>query len=281
MLRDITFGQYYPTNSPLHRLDARTKLLCAIMYIVLIFFVHSYVGYLMCAIFVITLTLIGKIPLKTLLKSIKAVLFLVIFVTIINIFFYNGEKLLWSFWKIRIYSDGLIFASKMALRLILLVTGPALLTFTTTPMELTDGLEILMSPLKVIRFPVHDVAIIMSIALRMIPTLIEETDKIIMAQKARGADFDTGSLLKRAKALIPVLIPLFVGAFRRADELALALDARCYNASPNRTKYKLLRFGANDLVAAIIFLAFAALILLDKYLFVFDKLVQWVVQCVS
>lgn len=280
MLRDITFGQYYPTLSPLHKLDARTKLLCSVMYIILIFFIYSYVGYILCAFFVVMLALIGKIPIKTLLKSVKAVLFLVIFVTIINIFFYNGEKLLWSFWKIKIYTDGLIFASKMALRLIMLVTGPAMLTFTTTPMELTDGMESLMSPLKLIKFPVHDIAIIMSIALRMIPSLIEETDKIIMAQKARGADFDTGNIFKRAKALIPVLIPLFVGAFRRADELALALDARCYNATPNRTKYKLLKFGPNDLFAVIIFLGFAALILLDKYLFLFDSLIRGIIKCV-
>jgi energy-coupling factor transport system permease protein len=235
--------------------------------------VYSFAGYFLCALFVLLLAAIAKIPLKTLLKSVKTVLFLVIFVSIINVLFYNGEKLLWSWWKIKIYSDGLIFAARMALRLILLVIGPALLTFTTTPMELTDGLESLMSPLKIFKFPVHDVAIIMSIALRMIPALMEETDKIVMAQKARGADFDTGSVFRRAKALIPVLIPLFVGAFRRADELALALDARCYNATPNRTRYKLLKFGWGDFAAALIFLSFAAILMLDKYLLDFDALI--------
>lgn len=274
MLRDVTFGQYYPSGSILHKLDARTKLIFTVFYITLVFFIYSYIGYLICALFVLMLASIGKIPVKTLLKSVKAVMFLVIFVAIINILFYKGENLLWGWWKINIYSDGLIFASKMALRLILLVMGPAILTFTTTPMELTDGLESLMSPLKVIKFPVHDVAIIMSIALRMIPALMEETDKIIMAQKARGADFDTGNIFKRAKALIPVLIPLFVGAFRRADELALALDARCYNATPDRTKYKQLKFRLKDLVATLVFLSFAAIIFLDKYLFMLDELIR-------
>ncbi len=273
MLRDISFGQYYPTDSPVHKLDARAKLLFVAVYITVLFMVYNFAGYALCALFVLFIAAVAKIPLKTLLKSIKAVLFLVIFVSVINVLFYNGEKLLWSWWKLRIYSDGLIFAARMALRLILLVVGPAILTFTTTPMELTDGLESLMSPLKIIKFPVHDVAIIMSIALRMIPALMEETDKIVMAQKARGADFDTGNVFRRAKALIPVLIPLFVGAFRRADELALALDARCYNATPDRTRYKLLKFGWGDFVASIIFLSFAALLLLDKYLFNLDSVI--------
>lgn len=274
MLRDVTFGQYYPTNSPIHRLDARAKLIFTVLYITVLFFVFSFSGYAICVLFVLIIAAICKIPLKTLLKSIKAVLILVLFVSIVNIFFYKGTDLLWSWWKIQIFSDGLIFAAKMALRLILLVVGSALLTFTTTPMGLTDGLESLMAPLKVIKFPVHDVAIIMSIALRMIPALMEETDKIVMAQKARGADFDTGNVFRRAKALIPVLIPLFVGAFRRADELALALDARCYNATPERTKYKLLKFGWNDLIATLVMLSFAAILLLDKYLFSFDALIK-------
>ncbi len=274
MLRDVTFGQYYPSDSIVHRIDPRAKLIFTAVYITVLFMVYSFAGYAMCLFFVLLLSFLSKIPIKTLLKSVKAVMFLVIFVSIINIFFYNGNNLLWSWWRIEIYSDGLIFASKMALRLILLVLGPAILTFTTTPMELTDGLERLMSPLKLVKFPVHDVAIIMSIALRMIPALMEETDKIVMAQKARGADFDTGSVFRRAKALIPVLIPLFVGAFRRADELALALDARCYNATPNRTRYKLLKFGRADLVATLTFFTFAAVLLLDKYMLNIDALIM-------
>ncbi|NCA66947.1 MAG: energy-coupling factor transporter transmembrane protein EcfT [Clostridia bacterium] len=278
MLRDVTFGQYYPTNSPIHRLDSRAKLIFAVLYITVLFMTYSFAGYAACALFVVMLAVISKIPIKTLLKSVKTVMFLVIFVSVINILFYNGNNLLWGWWKIQIYADGLIFASKMALRLILLVLGPAILTFTTTPMELTDGIESLMSPLKVLKFPVHDVAIIMSIALRMIPALMEETDKIVMAQKARGADFDSGNVFRRAKALIPVLIPLFVGAFRRADELALALDARCYNATPNRTRYKILRFKWADFIATLVFLAFATVLLLDKYLIGMDNLIWGLFQ---
>ena len=272
-MNNISFGQYYPTNSPIHRLDPRLKLLITLGYIVLIFFINSFTSYLFCALFILTIALVGRIPLKTLLKSVKAVIFLVFFITVINVLFYKGNHLLWSWWKINIYLDGILYAIKMALRLILLVMGPALLTFTTTPMELTDGVESLLSPLKVIKFPVHDVAIIMSIALRMIPTLMEETNKITMAQKARGADLDSGNVFKRAKALIPILVPLFVGAFRRADELALAMDARCYNATPNRTKYKLLHFGWGDLFAFLIFGIYLALVIMNIHLFDLDALI--------
>ena len=272
-MNNISFGQYYPTNSPVHSLDPRLKLLLTLGYIVLIFFIDSFTSYFFCAIFVLTVALVGRIPLKTLLKSIKAVVFLVFFITIINVFFYKGEQLLVSWWKINIYFDGILYAIKMALRLFLLVLGPALLTFTTTPMELTDGIESLLSPLKVIKFPVHDVAVIMSIALRMIPTLMEETNKITMAQKARGADLDSGNIFKRIKALIPILVPLFVGAFRRADELALAMDARCYNATPNRTKYKLLHFGWGDLLAFLVFGIYLTLVILNIHVFDFDALI--------
>ncbi len=264
MIKDVSFGQYYPTNSVIHRIDPRIKLLMMIAYIVLIFFVQSYIGYLLFALFVIIEAIIARIPLKSLFRSVKAVLFLVLFISIINVFFYSGEgEPLWSWWKIAVYSEGLIFASKMALRLILLVMGPAILTFTTTPMELTDAIESLLTPLKWIKFPVHDLAIIMSIALRMIPTLLEETDKITLAQKARGADLDTGNIFARIKALVPILVPLFVSAFRRADELALALEARCYNASPNRTRYRVLKLQGRDFAFMGIFLVFMACIILD------------------
>lgn len=267
MIKDVSFGQYYPTNSVIHRVDPRIKLLMMIAYIVLIFFVQSYIGYLLFALFVIVEALVARIPLKSLFRSVKAVLFLVLFISIINVFFYSGEgEPLWSWWKLAVYTDGLVFASKMALRLILLVMGPAILTLTTTPMELTDAIESLLSPLKLIKFPVHDLAIIMSIALRMIPTLLEETDKITLAQKARGADLDTGNILARIKALVPILVPLFVSAFRRADELALALEARCYNASPNRTRYRVLKLQGRDFAFMIIFLAFMAVIILDATL---------------
>ncbi len=273
-MNNISFGQYYPSDSAVHHLDPRLKLLLMLAYIILIFFIDSFSSYAICAIFVLTITLIAKIPLRTLFKSVKAVLVLVIFISIINVLFYKSDAApLWGWWKINIYLDGILFALKMALRLILLVLGPALMTFTTTPMELTDGLESLLSPLKVIKVPVHDIAMIMSIALRMIPALMEETGKITMAQKARGADLDTGSLAKRAKALVPVLVPLFVGAFRRADELALAMDSRCYNATPHRTKYKLLHFGWGDLAAFLFFGVYIALIVMNIHLYDLDSLI--------
>ena len=267
MLRDVSFGQYYPSDSIVHRLDPRMKLLMMIAYIVLVFFVESYAGYLAVALFVVATSIIAKIPLKSLLRSIKAVTFLVVFVSIVNVLFYKGEGVpLWSWWRIAIFSDGIVFATKMALRLILLVIGPAILTYTTTPMELTNAIESLLSPLKLVKFPVHDLAIIMSIALRMVPTLMEETDKITLAQKARGADLDTGSIFSRIKAMVPILIPLFVGAFRRADELALAMESRCYNATPNRTRYRVLKLRGSDYLFCLLFLIFFGAVLLDSIL---------------
>lgn len=267
MIKDVAFGQYYPTNSVVHRLDPRIKLLIMIAYVVLIFFVKSYIGYLMFAILVFTTAGIAKIPFKSLLRSIKAVLFLVIFVTLINVFFYKGTgEPLWKWWVLAVYTDGLVFSSKMALRLILLVLGPALLTYTTTPMELTNAIESLLSPLKLVKFPVHDLAVIMSIAMRMIPTLMDETDRITLAQKARGADLDTGNIFQRIKAMIPILVPLFVCAFRRADELALALESRCYDATPNRTTYRVLKLKPRDFVFLAMFIIFMAAIILDVVL---------------
>lgn len=264
MLKDISFGQYYPTNSVIHRLDPRVKLLMMIAYVVLIFFIKSYIGYLLFALFVVVASAIAKIPFKSLLKSIKAVMFLVIFISLINIFFYSGEgEPLWSWWILSVYIDGLVFSSKMALRLILLVLGPAILTYTTTPMELTNAIESLLSPLKLVKFPVHDLAVIMSIALRMIPTLMEETERITLAQKARGADLDTGNLFQKIKAMVPILVPLFVCAFRRADELALALESRCYDATPNRTTYKVLALKGRDFAFIALFLIFMAIAIID------------------
>lgn len=263
-MRDIAFGQYYPTNSPIHKLDPRTKLLAGLVYIVAIFLCESYWAYLVGFAFLLIVTLVSRVPIKSVLKSIKAVLFVVLFTVIINVFFHRGGNVLWSWWKLSITDGGLIFASKMAMRITFLVISTSLTTFTTTPVNLTDGLESLLTPLKWIKFPVHDVAVIMSIALRFIPSFIEEIDKIMMAQKARGACFDNGNLLKRIKALLPVLIPLFVSAFRRADELALAMDARCYNATDKRTKMKKLKFTYLDLVAAIVTAIFLALIIMMR-----------------
>ena len=265
-MRDVSFGQYYPTGSIVHRLDPRAKVIFSIIFMVTIFFVVSYVGYALVALFLATVCLISKIPIKNVLKSIKAILFIMLFTAIINIFFYDSGKVLVEWWVIKITLGGIDFAIKMALRISLLVMGTSLLSFTTTPMELTDAIESLLKPLKYIKVPVHDIALIMSIALRFIPGLMDETDKIMMAQKARGAEIDTGGLVKKVKAMLPVLIPLFVSAIRRADELADALDARCYNATEHRTKMKLLKLSLKDLAAFLFVATFATLIFLDKYL---------------
>ncbi len=272
-MNNVVFGQYYPTDSVIHRLDARIKLLAVILYIVTVFFIVDYVMYAALFLFVILVSVVAKIPLKVLLRTVRTIVFLVLITAVINLFFTKGE-VLWAHWKfIKIYKEGVEHAVKLALRLILLMLFPSLLTLTTTPMELTDALESLMSPLKLIKVPVHAIALIMSIALRMIPILMEETNKIMLAQKARGADFDTGGAFKKAKAMIPVLVPLFVGAFRRADELALAMDARCYSSVANRTKYKVMKLTLKDLVASVVCLAVFSLVFLNKYLFPFDEMI--------
>ena len=262
MDREIVFGQYYPKNSLVHKLDPRTKLLSGLLMIIVAFFAKSYYSYAVCYGFLAIVILASRIPLKSILKTVKAILVVLILTLILNIFFYKDGKPLVSWKFILITDEGLIYASKMALRVIFLVVSTSLITLTTTPMALTDGMESLMKPLKLIKFPVHDVALIMSIALRFIPTLMEEVDKITLAQRARGAHFDTGGLVKRAKALLPVLIPLFVGTFRRADELAMALDARCYNATPNRTKMKPLKFALRDAFAMLAVCAFFVVVVL-------------------
>lgn len=265
-MKDVTFGQYYPAESVIHRLDARAKIIFSLLYMIGIFFVVSYTMYLAVFIFLVSVVALAKIPLKLLFKSVKAILFILFFTAIINVLFYKQGNVLVEWWKIRITDEGINFAVKMVLRLSLLVMGTSLLTFTTTPTALTDAIESLLKPLTYIKVPVHDLAIIMSIALRFIPGLIEETDKIMMAQKARGANLDTGNFVQKIKAMLPVLIPLFVSAFRRADELADALDSRCYNASPNRTKMKVLKYEWRDLVGLLIVVALFVAILLDKYL---------------
>ena len=232
-MRDVAFGQFYPADSFVHKLDPRTKLLASIVYIVAVFLCTSYYSYLACFLFLVISIIVSRIPIKSVLKTVKAVLFIIIITVVINILFYSDGKVLWSWWKLTITEQGLIFASKMAMRLLFLVLSTSLITLTTTPMNLTDGLESLLTPLKWIKFPVHDVAII-----------------------------DTGGLIKRAKALLPILIPLFVSAFRRADELAMALDARCYNATPNRTKMKKLTFTGRDVVAWVLTAAFLAIIIM-------------------
>ena len=266
-MRDISFGQYYPVSSPVHRLDPRNKLILVILYIVALFFIRTFTGFGIMALTLLVMILFSRVPIGKVLKSVRAVIFLVLFTMVLTFLFYKGEAsdLIAEWWIFHLYWQGLISAAKLSLRLILLVMGPALLTLTTTPVELTDGLESLIKPLALIKLPIHELAIIMSIALRLIPTLIEETDKIINAQKARGADFESGNLFKRAKALIPVLIPLFVSSFRRADELADAMDSRCYRGAKGRTRMKVLRFRLSDLVAFLFMAAVFFVILLLRY----------------
>lgn len=267
MFRDVAFGQYYPTGSVVHRMDPRMKLLLTIMFVAAIFFVNTYFGFMLTAAVLILIILIAKLPMLSVLKSVRAIIFIVIFAAVINLFMIRNGEVLWSWKALQITDQGVHTTIKMTLRLVLLISGASLLTLTTTPVEIADGTESLIKPLALIKVPVHDIAMIMSIALRFIPTLFEETQKIISAQKARGASFDTGGLIARAKALLPVLIPLFVNSFRRADELAFAMDARCYNATEKRTKMKVMRFGAADFVAFFLIAAYFVAVLLDRYYF--------------
>lgn len=257
MLKDVTFGQYYPAESFAHRSDPRAKLLFLIGYIVAIFLAGNFYALGACAIVLGVAIACSRVPLKSVLRSIKGILFLLIFTAVLNLFFYRGDTtvtiagvpLQWGF--IRITWEGVAFMLFFLVRLFLLVLSSALLTLTTTPVNLTDGIESLLAPLKWIRFPVHELALIMSIALRFIPTLMDETDRIMNAQKARGADFEHGNPIRRIKAIIPVLIPLLISSFRRAEELGDAMEARCYSGSKVRTKYKKLKFGWRDAVIAL------------------------------
>lgn len=264
MLSDVTFGQYYETESFVHKMDPRVKLLVLIAYVVLIFVVKNFYGFLLVGAFLITATAASRVPVWAMLKSVKAVLFIIIFTVILNVFFYSAPNETILFWIIS--KEALIFSAFMALRLITLVMGTMLLSLTTTPVALTDGIESLLSPLKVIKFPVHELALVMSIALRFIPILMNEADRIIMAQKARGADFDSGNIIKRAKAMIPVLIPLLISAFRRAEELGDAMDSRCYSSSAKRTKYKKLKAGVRDVIGSVVTaLVLTGVIVLNVY----------------
>lgn len=275
MLKDVSFGQYYPVSSYVHKMDPRVKILLVIAYIVFIFLVKNFIGYIPLAVFLIMAVAFSKVPVHSVLRSVKGILFLVIFAAVLNLLFYSGEdakvfeingvKLEW--WIFKLTDKGLISAAFMTLRLLLLVTCTCLLTLTTAPMELTEGIERLLSPLKLVRFPVHELALIMSIALRFIPTLMEETDRIVNAQKSRGSDFESGSLLKRMRAMVPVLIPLLVSAFRRAEELGDAMDSRCYSGAKGRTKYKKLKLTLRDLGGVLLAAAvLAAIILINIYL---------------
>ena len=249
MLKDITLGQYFPGNSIIHRLDPRTKLIMLVVYIVALFMATGWTAYGVLFIALVWVIKVSTIPVKSILKGMKPLVVILIFTGLLNLFFTQEGKLLVDFWIIQIYSGGLSRAAMMVTRILMLITCTFLLTYTTSPIALTDGLEALMGPLKKVGVPVHELSMMMCIALRFIPTLIEETDKIMCAQKARGADFETGSLMDRAKALIPILVPLFISAFRRADELATAMECRCYQGGEGRTKMKLLRYHREDFVS--------------------------------
>ncbi len=249
MLKDITLGQYFPGNSPIHRLDPRTKLIGLVVYIVALFMAKSWISYGAVLVFLLAAIKISTIPPKSIIRGMKPLVMILVFTGVLNLFFTPEGAVLVKVWVITITSGGLRRAVFMMSRILMLITGTFLLTYTTSPISLTDGLESLMNPLKKFRVPVHELSMMMCIALRFIPTLIEETDKIMSAQKARGADFENGSLMERARALIPILVPLFIGAFRRADELATAMECRCYQGGEGRTKMNLLRYHRIDMVS--------------------------------
>ena len=263
MLKDITLGQYFPGNSTVHRLDPRTKLIMLVVYIVALFLAKSWISYALMFAFLAAVIKISTIPLKSIVRGMKPLVMILVFTGVLNLFFTQEGDVLVHFWIITVTTGGLSRAVLMMARILMLITCTFLLTYTTSPIALTDGLEALMAPLKKLKVPVHELSMMMCIALRFIPPLIEETDKIMSAQKARGADFETGSLMERAKALIPILVPLFISAFRRADELATAMECRCYQGGEGRTKMKLLHYHRNDFnayfVGAALVVAVAAL----------------------
>ncbi len=263
----ITFGQYIPGNTIVHRCDPRTKLLGTLAFMVLVLLIKSFTAYALTALFLALVFAAARISPKYVLRSIRAVLFVIGVTFVINLFFYQGHDLLWSWKFLHIYKDGIIFSTKMALRIIMLVIGASVVTYTTTSVNLTDGLESLMSPLKIVHFPAHEAAMMMSIALRFIPIFADETDRIMKAQTARGSDFDSKKLTQKVKSYIPVLIPLFISAWRRADELANAMNARCYRGGKGRTKFRVLRFGKDDLIALFVFLLYTAGVILLTYVF--------------
>ncbi len=263
MIRDITLGQYYDTESPIHKMDPRTKILFTVFYMVTLFLIDGIYAYTAILLLTALIIALSNIPLKFMLKGLKPILLLVVITALLNLFMTPGEEVL-GYGFLKITKEGIFMASKMAIRIILLIIGSSVLTLTTTPTVMTGGLELLLSPLKKIGIPISVFVMMISIALRFIPTLIDETDKIIKAQTSRGADFENKNPLKRIKAMIPILIPLFVSAFRRADDLAVAMECRCYNADSRRTSYRQFRFGKYDFYALIWAIVFTILIVIIK-----------------
>lgn len=266
MLNNITMGQYYPVDSPVHRLDPRIKLLLTIGLIVAVFMVHTIVGYLLILLFVFFASRLSNVPFNMLMRGLKPLRFILILTFLLNLLFTTGEHVLVQFWIIRITSESLMQAIHYSLRLMFLVISTSLLTLTTSPVALSDAIELLMSPLKKIHFPAHELAMMMTIALRFIPTLLEETDKIMKAQMARGADFESGNLINRAKAMVPLLVPLFVSAFRRAGDLAMAMESRCYHGGEGRSRLRVLKLTRQDFFACLIIAFLIGLIVLEGIL---------------
>lgn len=265
MIRDITLGQYYPGRSAVHRLDARTKIIATLVYIAALFVIKNFWGFLIAGAALFAVIAVSRVPVKFIFRGLTAVFLIIIFTFLINLFMVDG-RVLWQWKFLHITYEGLSRAFFMATRLVLLIIGSSMMTLTTKPMELTDGLEKLMKPLSKIGVPSHEIALMMTIALRFIPTLMDETDKIIKAQQARGADFESGNLLQRARALIPILIPLFISSFRIAQDLALAMEARCYHGGEGRTRMNEIRFHGCDAVAAALLIIFLGAIIASRYI---------------
>ena len=260
MIRDITLGQYYAGESPIHRLDPRVKIIATLLFIVELFLVNHFIGFAVCAAVLALYVKISKVPLSFIMRGLKPILLIILFTFCLNIFMIDG-KILWQVGFLKITMEGLLTAVFMGIRLVLLIIGSSLLTLTTKPISLTDGIERLLGPLARIGVPTHEIAMMMSIALRFIPTLLEETDKIMKAQQARGADFESGNLLERAKSLIPILVPLFVSAFRIAQDLAMAMEARCYRGGKGRTRMHEMKFQGRDYGAMVLLALFLGLII--------------------
>lgn len=257
MLRDITLGQYYPADSILHKMDPRTKLVGTVIFLISVFVFHTIPGYAIATVFLATMIKISKVPVKFMFRGLKAIFMILLFTVAFNILLTPGE-VLWSWGILKITKEGLILAGKMAIRLTYLMVGSSIMTLTTTPNQLTDGLERLLRPLNKIHVPVHEIAMMMSIALRFIPILLEETDKIMKAQIARGADFESGNIIQKAKAMVPLLVPLFISAFRRANDLAMAMESRCYHGGDDRTQMKPLKYRGIDRVGYLVLAGYLA-----------------------
>ncbi|MBR1910026.1 MAG: energy-coupling factor transporter transmembrane protein EcfT [Lachnospiraceae bacterium] len=266
MIRDITLGQYYPTDSVLHRLDPRVKLCGTLIYVISLFLFQTFTGYIVATVFLVSMIALSHVPVKFIFRGLKAILFILVFTAVLNTFLTPGRELV-SFWKITITIEGVRLAAFMILRLVYLIIGSSLMTLTTTPSNLTDGLEKSLGWLKVFRVPVHEIAMMMSIALTFIPVLLEETDRIIKAQQARGADFESGNIIRRVKSLVPILVPLFISAFRRANDLAIAMESRCYHGGDGRTKMRPLAYGFRDIMAYVVLVLYLAVVIVVGIMF--------------